>query len=651
MKFYLEEKEHGVSLNTGKEYKTWHLFTEDGFEVGVIEPNRSRDSWRNKEYACFYLNGARDSWPSNFKGNNADTVIEARRLLEQYLTQHPEIVEETKKAQTEKDNRFAVKFLPESEENAKGFFPTPPELAGRMLRKVKNLNEIKTVLEPSAGLGDLAKVTKHAITDKYKRNSYSKEIDIDVIEIDGNLQKILKDSFKVVHDDFLTYTTYKRYDLIIMNPPFSMGAEHLLRAMDMQRKTGGQIVCLLNAETIRNPYTHIRQQLHRELVRLGRANFSIDFVSNAFSKAKRKTDVEIAIVSCNFPMPESSSSIFERLEKAEKVKEDARQKSEVVSANKIDAMIQRYKVECSAGLELIREYKAMVPYILTSLKDLSYNRPILELKLDGYDCDENKYLKRVRAKYWTAFFDNDEFANGLTTNIREKFRSSVTEMSDYEFSKFNIEQVLRKMAAELIVGREETILNLFDELSAEHAYYPECQNNIWLFSGWKTNKAHKVNYKCIVPCYGIYTDRSWDRRAFDVYKAYSFLADIEKCLNYLDGKGSVEFNLEKQLQWAAECGKTKNIHCKYFDVTFYKKGTCHITFTNHYVIDVLNIYAANHKSWLPPSYGKKKYDDMTEEERNIIDEFQGKEAYDEVCKNQDIYLYNPASASEFLPGC
>ena len=49
-----------------------------------------------------------------------------------------------------------------------------------------------------------------------------------------------------------------------MNPPFSNGDKHLLKALQMQEK-GGNIVCLLNAETLRNPYTESRKELIRQL--------------------------------------------------------------------------------------------------------------------------------------------------------------------------------------------------------------------------------------------------------------------------------------------------------------------------------------------------------------------------------------------------
>lgn len=87
--------------------------------------------------------------------------------------------------------------------------------------------------------------------------------------------------------------------------------------------------------------------------------------------------------------------------------------------------------------------------------------------------------------------------------------------------------------------------------------------------------------------------------------------------------------------------QTKNIECKYFKVTIYKKGTAHITFREEYVylVDALNIYAAKNKSWLPPCYGKTTYEDMTEEEQKVIDEFQSKMEYDNILQHKEKYLF------------
>lgn len=83
----------------------------------------------------------------------------------------------------------------------KEFYPTPEELVNKMLDGV-NLNYVKTVLEPSAGKGDIVQGLKsHA---KYQN------LDIDCVEINKDLRNCLKGAgYRVVGDDFLTYTTMK----------------------------------------------------------------------------------------------------------------------------------------------------------------------------------------------------------------------------------------------------------------------------------------------------------------------------------------------------------------------------------------------------------------------------------------------------------
>ena len=70
------------------------------------------------------------------------------------------------------------------------FYPTPETLANKMLMGI-DFTFIQTVLEPSAGKGDLiAAVQKANGSDKYGYNYHS--IDIDAVEIDPNLRALLK---------------------------------------------------------------------------------------------------------------------------------------------------------------------------------------------------------------------------------------------------------------------------------------------------------------------------------------------------------------------------------------------------------------------------------------------------------------------------
>ena len=53
-----------------------------------------------------------------------------------------------------------------------------------------------------------------------------------------------------------------------------------------------------------------------------------------------------------------------------------------------------------------------------------------------------------------------------------------------------------------------------------------------------------------------------------------------------------------------------------------------------------NIFGSQHKGWLPPSYGKKAYKDMTAEEKAIVNEFEGEKEYNKVISNKEYYLFD-----------
>ena len=168
------------------------------------------------------------------------------------------------------------------------FYPTPRGLIDRMLAGIDFL-EVESVLEPSAGAGDIAEaVAGRMKSANYRSREYSP--DIDCIEINEDLRGILKSKgHRVVHDDFLTYQSKKKYNLIVMNPPFSDGDKHLTKALALQEVHGGGVVCLLNAETLRNTHTNVRKALYQRLLDLGA---SIEYLPGEFESAERRTSVD-----------------------------------------------------------------------------------------------------------------------------------------------------------------------------------------------------------------------------------------------------------------------------------------------------------------------------------------------------------------------
>lgn len=592
-----------------------------------------------------------------------------------------------------------------TEEARDGFYPTPRAVADKLLEGL-DWSYFVSVLEPSAGKGNLVEaILRHHDTNGYR----SGKIEIDCIEIDPHIRSVLqyeycgprneeegkryhelerrrhwdyykktysgispseeaeyqalkarkewadKGTVRIVHDDFTTFESRKQYGLIVMNPPFKDGDAHLLKAIEMQRRGGGEIRCILNAETLRNPYTNRRKVLMQTLLDL---EADVQFLDGAFSKAERETDVPVALIRVKVPEIKRESAIYEGLRKAAEMKEPTPDDvTDLTVADFISRIVTQFNVEVEAGLKLIEEYLAMRPYIMRNMdRNAKYNSPTLAVVIAGSNgrlgTDEypsvNKFLTATRRKYWEALFTNKEFTAQLTKNLREKYEAMVDQMQDFDFTLFNIQRIMVEMNAEMCQGVQDTIVALFDKLTQEYSYYPECSKNIHYYNGWKTNKAHKIGGKVILPIHGVFADYSWSKETFSVRNAEAIISDIEKVFEYLDGNATAPVDLHGVLKTACEAGRTKNIQCKFFSVTLYKKGTMHIKFHNQRLVDRFNIYCCGKKGWLPPSYGRTKYDGMTDREKAVVDGFHGdgtqgagQAAYEKVLSQASYFLSEP----------
>ena len=446
----------------------------------------------------------------------------------------------------------------------------------------------------------------------------------------------------VVHDDFLTFDSRKHYDIIVMNPPFADGDAHLLKAIELQRRNGGMIRCILNAETLFNPYTNRRKVLQDQLMELGA---EVQYVEGGFSGAERKTDVTVALVNVSLPQVETGTSeFFERMKKAADLEEmDPAAVTDLSPTDFLTQIVTRFNVEVDTGLALMKEFTAMKPYV-SSLA--------LHLYDQGRNSDPkvNEFLRLVRRKYWQTLFEAPQFTAKLTSKLKEKYRGMVDQMVAYDFTLFNIQQIMLEMNAEMGKGIQDTIVALFDKFTQAHTWYPEMQKNIHYYNGWKTNKAHKVGKKVIIPTHGMFASKEWRRETFEVRQAEATISDIEKVFDYLDGNMTTDVDLHDVPLRACEAGQTKKIPCKYFEVTLYQKGTMHIHFTNMELLDRFNIYCGRHKNWLPPNYGKAAYTDLSQEEKAVADSFHGdgtkgsgEKAYREVHARQHYFLAEPTS--------
>ena len=110
---------------------------------------------------------------------------------------------------------------------------TPKETASQMI-EFANIDNNSRVLEPSAGIGNIADQIK-AITEY-----------VDIIEWNSSFAELLRlKNHNVIGNDLLEYQKYNYYDAIIMNPPFTNNQDikHLQHAYKLL-KTGGKLISL-----------------------------------------------------------------------------------------------------------------------------------------------------------------------------------------------------------------------------------------------------------------------------------------------------------------------------------------------------------------------------------------------------------------------
>jgi phospholipid N-methyltransferase len=125
--------------------------------------------------------------------------------------------------------------------SAPQLFPTPSELAARMVREA----DIRTgheVLEPSAGTGAILHAIRAAV-------GVDSSVRVTAVEIQGHFVHLANIAQRVHFGDFLKCNgELGKFDRIVMNPPFADGqdVEHVEHALTML-KPGGRLVAIMSA--------------------------------------------------------------------------------------------------------------------------------------------------------------------------------------------------------------------------------------------------------------------------------------------------------------------------------------------------------------------------------------------------------------------
>lgn len=485
----------------------------------------------------------------------------------------------------------------------KDFYPTPQALFYRLMDGLRYIDG--RVLEPSAGKGDMI---KHMIG----LNRYI-GANVDAIENDPRLVlTLMGEGYNVVWDDFLTYETYKEYDFIVMNPPFSNGVDHVLKAIELAESqlTHCAIYAILNKKTIDNAYSNKRQTLLRKLDEHGA---KIEYVSDGFTQAERKTDVEVALIRISVEKEGAGRSIYDTLplhasqDKTEEALGTALstyvKHNEVADRlNDIERLILEYEQACELAKSTyvaLRNKASFYAYIgNVNTREGEYGNPLAHVIANEkeYRADDlNAEIDRLRSVYWSLILDADEFRQMLTNEARQKLNRQMESANAMEINLANIRMLLTAIGANKRDMLIESVVSIFEKITRYHMN--EYSTNIHYYDGWKTNDAYKIGRKIIIPiARGGYS--GWDIKeeySRINYQTREWVGDIVKAFQLIDPSVNNDF------EYIGDNSFSNGL----LRFRMFLNGNIHVWFNNVRLLAQLNYLCGSHFGWIP-SEGEQK---------------------------------------------
>jgi len=140
------------------------------------------------------------------------------------------------------------------------------------------------------------------------------------------------------------------------------------------------------------------------------------------------------------------------------------------------------------------------------------------------------------------------------------------------------------------------------------------------------------------------------------YGVIDVLSDIEQAFNYLQAETLTKLSVRQVIEQVNEVqsptgrgmDKFKKVEFKYFVVDFFIKGTMHLHFKDMAMVGRLNRFVGLKRNWLPPTYGKKSYEEMDFEEQTVVDSFEGAKVYKKVAQDSKNHLLDLKIGGQLL---
>lgn len=479
------------------------------------------------------------------------------------------------------------------------FYATPPWLVARAWAKFKDRN-FKRVLEPSAGTGDLAMGGR---THEHRGRRYETGTKIDVIEIDVSKHPILREKgFDVVGLDFLQFESLAGYGHIIANPPFAAGCAHILKAFDGLWQ--GEAVFILNAETLRNPFSVERRRLCQLVAQFG----SVEFIADAFmgAEVKRQTGVEVALVHLIKPAEATSDWIgplIDSLAVAPAEEEGIKLPGELQLPNSfVENQVAAYRAAVRAMREAAKSQAVADHYarrIGLTMARMNGKEAADPPPKTGEEIRDALLLghENLRDRAWASVLRSTDTLQRLSSKVAKEAEAQFETIRKLDFNETNVRAFLLGIVQSQPQMQIDMAVDCFLEVTR---YWHE---NTVFYKGWKSNAKHRAcgwrmrTTRFILPGFGT---ESWSHSLS--WESQRRLADFDLVWAMLDGKVKPDVGLVDLFRTDfARLKASERLSSSYFDVRYYRQaGTMHLFARDRTLVDRLNRLVGKHKGWLPP---------------------------------------------------
>lgn len=509
------------------------------------------------------------------------------------------------------------------------YYPTGAHTAALMWAKFKR--PVKHLCDPSAGKGHLIRYAKEGFEElsddqipwladvpdeeiRYSRNhtvnlrnrarhKFDDMLEIYAVEIDIQHHANLKElGVKVVGYDFLQVQSLATVGSVIMNPPFQDGAKHVLHAWDVVYDA--EIVAIINAESIRNPYSQERMRLVELIDKFG----SVEYLQSQFvSDVERTTNVEVALIHLD-KVPAKyldMGSLLGGLRKGDSqfgeidpavctalalpsnfINDTCYRFEQAVEAARIASETAAVSNHMAAGLGITLE-EMQTKGVGSDFREASGS-----IRKSANDDFRQRYAD-LKKRAWAQIIRSSLLTDKLSNQARRKIEASSQSIYDLEFSISNVHGFLAGVIASMGDIYQEMVCDLFDTIIERSS------DNVVFFRSWKSNQKHRIGVRIrktrfIIPRFSV-SSYSGSLE----YESQQFLADIDKVFGYLHGISGEYDGLVNGFQKNHVLGGDR-IYTKYFSFRYFKgRGTIHFFPNSEDVVEKLNKFVGKLRQWIP----------------------------------------------------